>query len=734
MRTCVRLLSLAVVVLGLALPGAAAERDLLRDLDRLQRLREAVDVDAEHVDYDATERRLVARGGVRFAIERLVISADEVSADLDDQILTARGRVLLIDGANHLEGESVEYNLRTGLGIVRQAKGLLSPGISVEGAEIRREGEREFRLLQGKFTSCRVCQTGEQTPDWEFRAAEATVHLDDYVIADHTSFWIKGLPALYAPRLIVPVSPRRTGFLIPRVGVGGRDGFKLGLPFFWALSPSQDVTFTPIYRTRRGPDLSAEYRYVLAEDSRGEMSARYLYDTNQERSRSEFRWKHDQSFTPTLSLKADVNYLSDDSLARDYVDSSVADRTQRTLPSNVFLTQATSRYMALGLVSTAQDLSSNSASRSSRLPELRFQWLPDPWLGARLLAEGDAAAAYLEREGSIDVGRFDLTPALHLPLDLAPGLSAVSSLSARETAYTDSPRTGGDTNRVFVDFRERLASRFLRRFALEEGPLRQLTHVVEPSLTYQYVPWMDQQSLPQFDTTDFVNPQNRLTLRLGNRLMARAREAEGGVFEFARLEIAQSVNLQPRTREFSNVYLTSLTPERVDQAVEQIRPAGADFSRAKERIWSNLVVSGRLSPIPTVALWGTVATNLEQEAAEGINAGLEFRWTEWLKFDLGHTYVRGRSANGMVARAEVQATKTILLDFLTRFEGHTGSLMEQGVGLHYGSCCWEMALKYTYRNEVPGRPAENDVKVTFDIKMPTPQSVRSITERPSAGR
>jgi len=723
------------VMLGLCLlspPLWAAEPDLLRDLDRLQRLREAVDIDAEQVDYDAATRRLMARGGVRFAIERLVVSADEVSADLDDQILTARGRVLLMDGSNQLEGESVEYDLRSGLGVIRQAKGLLSPGISVEGEEIRREGEREFRLLHGKFTSCRVCQTEQQSPDWEFRTAEASIHLDDYVIADHTSFWIKGLPALYAPRLIVPVSPRRTGFLIPHVGAGGRDGFKLGLPFFWAISPSQDVTFTPVYRTGRGPDLLAEYRYILSEDSRGEMSARYLYDTDQDRSRSEFRWKHSQNFTPTFSLKADVNYLSDDSLARDYIDSSVADRTQRTLPSNIFLTQATSRYMLLGLISEVQDLSSSTAGRSTRLPELRFQWLPDPWLGAHLLAEGDAAAAYLEREGSIDVGRADLAPALHLPVDLAPWLSAVSSLSARETAYTDSARLGGDTNRVFAEVRERLASRFLRRFTLAAGPLRQLTHVVEPSLTYQYVPWMDQQSLPQFDMTDFVNPQNRVTMRLGNRVMARPREGE--VFEFARLEFLQSVNLQPRTREFSNIYLTSLTPERVDQAVEDIRSTGGDFSRAKERTWSNLVVSGRLSPTPTVALWGTVATNLDRASADGVNAGLELLWSEWLKFDVGHTYIRGRSTNGLVARTEVKATKNILLDLLTRFEGSSGSLMEQGVGLRYSSCCWEVGLRYTYRSEIPGRSAESDVKLTLDIKMPTPQSVRSITERSSAGQ
>ena len=60
---------------------------------------------------------------------------------------------------------------------------------------------------------------------------------------------------------------------------------------------------------------------------------------------------------------------------------------------------------------------------------------------------------------------------------------------------------------------------------------------------------------------------------MANRLLGR-REAGGEVrnYELASLSIAQSVNLQPQTREFSNLYLEALTPERVDQAVTDVRP------------------------------------------------------------------------------------------------------------------------------------------------------------------
>ncbi len=710
--------------------SAAAERDFRRDLEFLERLRDAVEVDAEHVDYDATERRLMARGGVRFVLGQLTIAADEVAADLDDQVVTAKGSVVLSDGSNRLEGEEIEYNLRTSLGVVRRGRGLLSPGLGVRGAEIRREGEREFRIVDGAFTSCRMCQPEPQRPDWEFRAAEATVHLDDYVIADHTSLWLKGIPVFYFPRIIVPTSPRRTGFLIPRVGYG-RSGVMLALPFFWAISRSQDLTLTPSYRARRGPDFDAEYRYIIAEDSQGSVRGRYLYDTEQDRSRSEFHWLHSQVLSPSVAFKADVNYLSDQSLNRDFIDASTVDRTQRTLTSNVFLTQTTDQYMLLGRIGVEQDLSISTASRSTKFPEGQFQWLPTAYAGGWLVGEGTVSAAYLEQSHTTDVGRFDLYPALHLPVDLVPGVTAVSSVALRETAYTDSALPAeGQRNRVFVEARERLGTRLMRRFSFSRGPFQSLTHVVEPSLTYQYTPWVEQRSLPQFDVVDFVSPQNRVTLGLGNRFMARSREpgSGAGVSEFASLMVEQGINLQPRVREFSDVYLAGLTPERVDQAVENVQSLGNGFSQAQERVWSNTVVRGQVSPLPGLSLRGAVALNAEGPRTDGISSGLDYRWQERFWVGVGQAYVRGRQADGVVAHLGVQATTAILLDFLTRYEGTTGNFLEHQLGLKYTSCCWEVNFRFTHRSELPTRPEENDFKVTFDLKVPTLSGLGSATK------
>ncbi len=698
-----------------------ADDGLGQDLQRLQRLRDAVDVDADHVEYNEAERKVMAKGNVHIVLGQRSLFADEVSVDLDDQELVATGHVILMEGLNRLEGDRIEYNYRTNLGVATNARARLGPGVSFSGVEIRREGERTYRAKEGRFTTCRACQPEPQIPDWEMRAKEATVYLDDVVAARDASFWVKGIPALYTPIIGLPIGPRRTGFLTPRFGYSNSNGFLVRLPFFWAISPSQDVTLLPAYRTKSGFELPADYRYILSEDSRGELYGRYIYQFNNPSlpsNQGELKWLHDQVLSPAWTFKAFVQAQTSTGIQRTFSDTPAIERTQRILDSNMFVTQSTPQYMLLGLLNYTRDLQSGTETRSGQLPNVTFQWLPGQFLGTPLLAGGETSAVFLTRNQGTDAGRFDFYPGVRLPLPLTPWLTATSLAAFRETAYTASQTSGGGTNRVLVELGEQLTSQFARRFDEPGLGLLRLTHIVEPALAYQYIPWTNQQSLPQFGPTDFVSPQNRLAYQLTNRLIARWREASGEIrsHEVATLDILQSWNMQPQTRPFSNVYLTGLTPERVDQAVNILQPLSNGFSEVQERVWSDLVFNTTLSPIPGAALRGTLALNTETKQTDAINAVARFRRSDLLTLDAGYTYDRGRQANGVVGRMELQATKTIRLNLVTQYDVHTSTLMENDVGIRYTSCCWEVRVGYLYRNKGPGQKPENSVHVIFSLR------------------
>ena len=148
---------LVTLLLGLCLAiTSEAAGDLSRDVERLEQLRETVNVDADRIEYAEGVRKILASGNVRVILGTRSLFADEVSVDLDDQVLIASGGVILMEGMNRLEGDRIEYNYRTNLGVITNGRATLDSGVSFSGVEIRREGERQYSVRDARFSSCRA--------------------------------------------------------------------------------------------------------------------------------------------------------------------------------------------------------------------------------------------------------------------------------------------------------------------------------------------------------------------------------------------------------------------------------------------------------------------------------------------------------------------------------------------------------------------------------------------------
>ena len=77
-----------------------------------------------------------------------------------------------------------------------------------------------------------------------------------------------GVPLAYMPYFSAPdpTVKRKTGFLMPIVSARVRStASRSTTPYYWALAPDYDVTFTPMITTRQGPLLQGEFRQRLIE-------------------------------------------------------------------------------------------------------------------------------------------------------------------------------------------------------------------------------------------------------------------------------------------------------------------------------------------------------------------------------------------------------------------------------------------------------------------------------------
>ena len=62
-----------------------------------------------------------------------------------------------------------------------------------------------------------------------------------------------------------PTVKRKTGFLMPAVMWDSTYGYGVEAPFYWAIAPDYDATFSPRFTTQQGVLLQAEFRQRLLE-------------------------------------------------------------------------------------------------------------------------------------------------------------------------------------------------------------------------------------------------------------------------------------------------------------------------------------------------------------------------------------------------------------------------------------------------------------------------------------
>src|SRR5206468_10669890 len=75
-----------------------------------------------------------------------------------------------------------------------------------------------------------------------------------------------GVPMAYMPYFSTPdpTVKRKSGFLMP--GYVGTTGTGIGveIPYYWAIAPDYDATFTPRFTSRQGVLMQAEFRQRLS--------------------------------------------------------------------------------------------------------------------------------------------------------------------------------------------------------------------------------------------------------------------------------------------------------------------------------------------------------------------------------------------------------------------------------------------------------------------------------------
>ena len=510
---------------------------------------EQVRIDADQLSYDQKTDTVVARGNVVITRGDFELRADEVRVNRTTNEAEAHGGVQLEgpQGSGTAAHALIDLNDETGL-LEQATIDSHTTQYSFWGDRVQKGIGQTYHIENGRFTPCR-CGTG--APTWSISGRDVQLNLRGYGTVRGGTFNILETPVLYIPRAFFPITQdRQSGLLAPRFAYSSLRGFQTYVPFYWALTRSQDLSLSGDVETSARVGMSAHYRYILDRVTAGSLYGSYFNETFRGLATSdgnpvpENRWNlltsHSQTLPTSTQLYADGLLVSDDRFLRDinlYAFDLRRDVTLRSLPfdaSRVGLLHEWERVAVRAEGTYYQNLTGTDSTTLQRAPTA-YLWGQSLLPHTPLLGDIQASATDYVRGSDVDGLRFDIAPAVELPLHF--GNVAYGGLrgSFRSTAYHLYDQTVASTGDRLPSNPSRQTARVDagvrsivdRVYAIRLLGIDKLKHTLEPSLSYLYVPAVNQDDLPFFDGLDRINRRNLITYGLTSRFIARSARPKG---------------------------------------------------------------------------------------------------------------------------------------------------------------------------------------------------------------
>jgi LPS-assembly protein len=568
-------------------------------------------------------------------------------------------------------------------------------------------------LTRVRYTTCAPGQD-----DWFLNIRELKLDSrEDIGTAYHATLDFKGLPVLYLPYLDFPLTnQRKSGFLIPRLGNSSQRGVEVSTPYYFNLAPNYDDTLTPHYMSERGMQLQNEFRYITRQ-SEGSLSLEALQHDRMANgdNRAAGAYLHKQVFSPLWSGNVDIEGVSDKNYFDDF-GNTLAATSQTQLPQNARVDYHGPSWSLSTLASGFQTIDPTIAPTDypyTRLPQVNLAF-NRPEESNRLNYYFDSEAVNFERNVGVTGERLRLYPAVGLPLSNRYAYF-VPKLGVRELAYNlngTADQTPALTRGVVsVD-----SGMYFERDSIWGG--RAYTQTLEPRLYYLYIPYKNQDDLPNFDTgvpdTNFSNlfRDNRFTGgdRIGDSnqitTAVTTRFIDENGAERARLSVGRIFYFQER---------------RVNL------PPGSSGAAASDIVGEAYILLARNWYARSTVDWNRVDGHVQQ-----YNNYLQYNPDKNRIVNLGKQFSRGEYEQSDVSvQWPITGRWGVRARSLYSWLDHRN--VDSYVGVEYNACCWALRLLGGRRLSVDtehNNAATQTSSIMFELELTGLSKTGNVPESP----
>lgn len=216
---------------------------------------------AQYGIYDDKVKKIFAQGHVEILQGAKRFQTESLCFDQKNDILTMPSKLYFEDGqGTRFSAQSGWTDKTFSKGSFQEVRLSTAQGEKFTAQTLSKPSQHDHILSMASYTPCLMCKD-ELAPTWSLHAQ--SLHHDGdkkEIIYKDVSFSFLGHPLLAFPFLRLPTH-RASGFLRPSLNRHNVLGMYLGLPYYWAPSPSYDFTFMPIFTTSGGLLLNNTYRH-----------------------------------------------------------------------------------------------------------------------------------------------------------------------------------------------------------------------------------------------------------------------------------------------------------------------------------------------------------------------------------------------------------------------------------------------------------------------------------------
>lgn len=526
---------------------------------------------APKIEFLQDKNEYVGDGGVVISYGEVQIQGENGRFNTITKQGQLKGDLIFSSPEGQLTASGGWFNLEKETGEFYDANFILeTDGYHVKGKSIEKISAQEYQIEDAEMTTC-DCIDGAKP--WSLASDNIDITQEGYAKARPFFLKCNDVPVFYLPYFIFPAKiNRHSGLLIPQIGYSSKNGFQYSQPIFWNANETTDVIFTPFTETNSRTGIKTQFTELFSRRSNidtklifsdesprdGDLQGTQtgdLFDPTFDEKRVggyyKQRWRAAPGELP-LSFVADGKYVSDDLFLREIEEDRIGLAQDRFITSRASLRSPIGDYFNAQLgTEYTQTFVSDGDLQFQRLPELALDGYrsmrifgQNPY-GFKLVSTGNFTATEFARKEGYDGNRFDLNPKFKIPFYYKNIFNGDINFGARQTWYalsnTTDPNSAAEiedsTDRSIYDFGLKLSTALEKVFDVDsDGWLASLSnvgarnqfdkllrvkHTIEPFLQYGYVPEVDQEASPLFDSTDRIREQSLISYGVSTRFIGR---------------------------------------------------------------------------------------------------------------------------------------------------------------------------------------------------------------------